>query len=67
MKWWKSVIAIVVLYPLGFGEPIEPTQRWWTERIIWIVAPSAILSVFLIERLTCYKSFRFQHLSLPPP
>ncbi len=42
------VIAIVVLYPLGFGEPIEPTQRWWTERIIWIVAPSAILSVFLI-------------------
>ena len=42
------VIAIVVLYPLGFGESIEPTQRWWAERIIWIAAPSAILSIFLI-------------------
>jgi hypothetical protein len=37
------VIAIVLLYPLGLGQPIEPTLRWWAERAIWITAPALIL------------------------
>lgn len=41
------VIAIVVLYPVGFGESVEPTLRWWAERFVWIAAPALILSILL--------------------
>lgn len=42
------VIAIIVLYPLGFGEPVEPTLRWWAERFVWIAAPALILSILVL-------------------
>ncbi|MCL1594768.1 MAG: acyltransferase [Actinomycetia bacterium] len=42
------VIAIVVLYPLGFGKPVEPTLRWWAERFVWIAAPALILSILVL-------------------
>jgi hypothetical protein len=37
------VIAIVVLYPLGFGHPVGATPRWWAERVVWLTAPTMIL------------------------
>ncbi len=33
------VIAIVALYPLGLGEPVEPTLSWWLQRPLWLLAP----------------------------
>ncbi|MGI9584383.1 MAG: acyltransferase family protein [Acidimicrobiia bacterium] len=41
------VIAILILYPLGFGQPTEPSATWWTERIIWIAAPTIVLSLLV--------------------
>jgi hypothetical protein len=41
------VLAIVSLYPLGFGQLTEPTTRWWAERAIWIAAPALILTVLV--------------------
>jgi hypothetical protein len=37
------VIAILLLYPLGFGEPVDATVRWWAERVLWLTAPAVIL------------------------
>lgn len=37
------VIAILVLYPLGFGHPVNVTARWWAERVLWLSAPAMIL------------------------
>ena len=37
------VVAIVLLYPLGFGHPVDATVRWWTERALWLAAPAVIL------------------------
>lgn len=41
------VIAIVVLYPLGYGHPADATARWWTERLIWLTVPALILAGFI--------------------
>ena len=38
------VIVIVVLYPLGFGNEIDATGRWWAERVLWVTAPAFVLS-----------------------
>ncbi len=38
------VIAIVVLYPLGLGQPVETTASWWLQRPIWLVAPLVLLA-----------------------
>jgi fucose 4-O-acetylase-like acetyltransferase len=37
------LIAIVVLWPLGFGREVVPSARWWLERPLWIVVPAALL------------------------
>ncbi|MEQ1787968.1 MAG: acyltransferase [Acidimicrobiales bacterium] len=38
------LLAILLLWPLGFGQEIEPTARWWLERPVWIVVPGLILA-----------------------
>ena len=38
------LIAIVVLWPLGFGRQGTPTIRWWLERPVWIIVPGALLA-----------------------
>ncbi len=38
------LVTIVVLYPHGFGQDIEPTVRWWIERPLWIMAPLVVLA-----------------------
>ncbi len=38
------LVAIVLLWPLGFGQEHEPTARWWLERPLWIAVPGAILA-----------------------
>ena len=37
------LLAILVLWPLGFGHQVDSTVRWWLERPIWLVVPGAIL------------------------
>jgi len=41
------VIVILVLYPLGLGEPVDATARWWAERLLWITAPTIVLAGFV--------------------
>lgn len=36
-------VAIVLLYPLGFGHELDTSARWWLERILWELVPGAIL------------------------
>ena len=38
------VVAVVVLYPLGLGQPVEPSASWWLQRPIWLVAPLVVLA-----------------------
>ena len=33
------LLAILLLWPLGFGQETDSTLRWWLERPIWIVVP----------------------------
>jgi peptidoglycan/LPS O-acetylase OafA/YrhL len=37
------LLAILLLWPLGFGRQTDSTLRWWLERPLWIVVPGAIL------------------------
>ena len=37
------LLAILLLWPLGFGQETDSTLRWWLERPIWIVVPGIIL------------------------
>lgn len=41
------VIAVVILYPIGLGRPVEPTASWWLQRPLWIVAPMLILGLLV--------------------
>jgi hypothetical protein len=41
------VIVILVLYPLGFGHPVDATARWWLERVAWVTAPAVLLAGFI--------------------
>jgi hypothetical protein len=40
------LLAILALWPLGFGRQHEPTWRWWAERPLWIVVPGVLLLAF---------------------
>lgn len=46
------LVAILVLWPLGFGRQREPTARWWLERSLWVIVPGALLAglVFVFGR-----------------
>ncbi|HEX4941888.1 MAG TPA: hypothetical protein VFW51_05090, partial [Actinomycetota bacterium] len=37
------LLALLLLWPLGFGREQDSTLRWWLERPIWFVAPGLIL------------------------
>jgi hypothetical protein len=38
------LLAVLALWPLGFGRPQDSTARWWLERPLWIGAPALILA-----------------------
>ena len=42
------VLVVVVLYPLGLGEPTEPSVSWWLQRPIWLLAPALALAPLLV-------------------
>jgi fucose 4-O-acetylase-like acetyltransferase len=37
------LLALLLLWPLGFGREQDSTARWWMERPIWELVPAAIL------------------------
>jgi hypothetical protein len=37
------LLAVLALWPLGFGQEQTPTIRWWWERFVWVGAPGVIL------------------------
>lgn len=37
------LIAVLLLWPLGFGRTDATTARWWLERPLWIVVPALLL------------------------
>jgi hypothetical protein len=39
------LVAVVLLWPLGFGHEQDSTARWWLERPLWIAAPGLVLAV----------------------
>ena len=41
------LLAILLLWPLGFGHEHDSTTRWWIERLLWILVPTAILAVLV--------------------
>jgi len=38
------LLAILLLWPLGFGHQHDSTARWWIERPLWIAVPALILA-----------------------
>jgi fucose 4-O-acetylase-like acetyltransferase len=37
------LVAILLLWPLGFGQQHDSTARWWLERPLWEIVPGLIL------------------------
>ena len=37
------LLAVLLLWPLGFGHDHDSTPRWWLERPLWIAVPALIL------------------------
>ncbi len=37
------LLAILLMWPLGFGHETDSTARWWLERSVWVAVPGAIL------------------------
>lgn len=37
------LLAILLLWPLGFGHQTDSTARWWGERFVWLIVPGMIL------------------------
>lgn len=42
------LIAVIMLWPLGFGQSTEPTLRWWAERPVWVLVPGMILLALVV-------------------
>jgi hypothetical protein len=38
------LLAILVLWPLGFGHQTDSGVRWWLERFVWVAAPAVFLA-----------------------
>ncbi len=38
------LIAILLLWPLGFGRQVDSTPRWWMERVVWELVPAVLLA-----------------------
>jgi fucose 4-O-acetylase-like acetyltransferase len=41
------LIAVLLLWPLGFGHDGTPSLRWWAERPLWLAVSGAILAVLV--------------------
>jgi hypothetical protein len=37
------LIAVLLMWPLGFGRETDSTARWWAERPLWLVVPGLLL------------------------
>jgi hypothetical protein len=37
------LLAVLLLWPLGFGHEHDSTARWWLERGVWVAVPGLIL------------------------
>jgi hypothetical protein len=42
------LLAILALWPFGFGREVDTTARWWLERPLWIVVPGLLLTAFVV-------------------
>lgn len=42
------LLAILLLWPIGFGHEVDSTARWWLERPLWIGVPGLILSGLVV-------------------
>ena len=42
------LLAILALWPLGFGHQHDSTPRWWLERPIWEIVPGGILCALVM-------------------
>ncbi len=56
-------VAIVLLYPLGFGHQLDTNARWWLERIVWEVVPGTILLALVMA----FGRFEFPRHRSPRP
>src|SRR5207248_33707 len=41
------LLAILVMWPLGFGHQHATSARWWLERPLWIVVPGLVLAAIV--------------------
>ena len=41
------LLAVLVLWPLGFGHDRTPSLRWWAERPLWLAVAGAFLAVMV--------------------
>lgn len=41
------LIVIVVLYPLGLGQDVTASARWWIERPLWLLTPLLPLALLI--------------------
>lgn len=41
------LIAVIVLWPFGFGRESDTTARWWLERPLWLGLPALFLGLFI--------------------
>ncbi len=41
------LLAVLALWPLGFGRETSGTTAWWVERIAWIGVPAVILAALV--------------------
>jgi fucose 4-O-acetylase-like acetyltransferase len=60
------LIAILLLWPLGFGRQHDSTPRWWLERPLWEIAPGLILIAIVaaVGRFERPKARRAQRAAL---
>jgi fucose 4-O-acetylase-like acetyltransferase len=47
------LLAIVVLYPLGWPQPVGGTAEWWLLRPVWM----AVLTIFLVPFVVAFARF----------
>jgi fucose 4-O-acetylase-like acetyltransferase len=47
------LLALLVLWPMGFGREADSTVRWWLERPLWIIVPG----VFLVGLMAVFGRF----------
>jgi fucose 4-O-acetylase-like acetyltransferase len=38
------LLALLLMWPLGFGRERDSTLQWWLERVIWLAVPGTILA-----------------------